>query len=242
MRVDDRKRKTLIMIGGGETFAEDLFFYIAPAAIERGYHFLTVDLPGQGMLPASGYFFEAHTEAQMRPVLDFACNRPEIDVERLAAFGISNGGYFVPRTAAHDPRLKAIVVCSAIVDNHKMFQQMPFATDSQETIDQWPPFKHDVTAAVAWRWGTDIKGQVEASRDFQVDPAKIACPVLNLVAKGEYKGEAKRQSEEFMAKLPNTRSAQIISPEEEGAASHCIAENRSVMSQIALDWLDGIFD
>jgi len=29
-------RKTLIMIGGGETFAEDLVFYIAPEAFDRG--------------------------------------------------------------------------------------------------------------------------------------------------------------------------------------------------------------
>ncbi|MHC1743240.1 MAG: carboxylesterase family protein [Syntrophobacteraceae bacterium] len=42
---------TLIMIGGAETFAEDLFFYIAPQAFDRGYNFLTVDLPGQGLLP-----------------------------------------------------------------------------------------------------------------------------------------------------------------------------------------------
>ncbi|MGV8059442.1 MAG: hypothetical protein AB2L12_15685 [Smithellaceae bacterium] len=29
--------KTLIMIGGAETFVDDLFFYIAPQAFDRGY-------------------------------------------------------------------------------------------------------------------------------------------------------------------------------------------------------------
>jgi hypothetical protein len=52
-----KPRQTLIMIGGGETFAEDLFFYIAPQAHDRGYNFMTVDLPEQGLLPLEGKCF-----------------------------------------------------------------------------------------------------------------------------------------------------------------------------------------
>lgn len=44
-----------------------------------------------------------------------------------------------------------------------------------------------------------------------------------------------------MEKLPNPEKQMIISPEEEGSASHCLFENRSVMSQIVFDWLDKIF-
>ena len=54
----DLPQKTLIMIGGAETFAEDQYFYIARQAFERGYNFLTVDLPGQGLLPLEGKFFQ----------------------------------------------------------------------------------------------------------------------------------------------------------------------------------------
>ena len=52
----DRPVKTLIMIGGGETFTEDLYFFTAPAALERGYNFATFDLPGQGGLPLQGKY------------------------------------------------------------------------------------------------------------------------------------------------------------------------------------------
>jgi hypothetical protein len=54
---DNTPRKTLLMLGGGETFAEDLIFYIMPQAIERGYNFMTLDMPGQGMLPLDGKYF-----------------------------------------------------------------------------------------------------------------------------------------------------------------------------------------
>lgn len=48
----------------------------------------------------------------MKPVLDFACKHPNVDTSRLAVYGISNGGYFVPRTAVYDKRIKAVVVSS----------------------------------------------------------------------------------------------------------------------------------
>ncbi len=71
--------KTLIMIGGGETFAEDLFFYIAPQAFARGYNFLTVDLPGQGLLPLEGKTFRPDMQVPLKAVVDYALGRPEVD-------------------------------------------------------------------------------------------------------------------------------------------------------------------
>jgi Esterase FrsA-like len=106
---DGEKHKTLIMIGGGETFAEDLFFYIARQAYERGYNFLTVDLPGQGLLPLEGKFFRVDVEVPMKAVVDYALTKAEVDPNRLAMFGISGGGGFVPRAAQFDNRIKAIV-------------------------------------------------------------------------------------------------------------------------------------
>lgn len=239
------KRKTLIMIGGGETFVEDNYFYIGLAAHKRGYNFMTVDLPGQGMLPMEGQFFRYDTETPMKMVLDYAYSRPEVDREELAVMGISNGGYFVPRAAMFDDRIKAVVVSSAVVDNYRMFQQMPFAKDTQEQIDAWPPFKHFVTSAVTWRWGldpSDVQGQVEKNKHFQFDPSKVTGPLLDLVGEGEYANEeTQRQQKECMDGLPNPKKKLVITPVNEGASSHCIGENRSLLSQLAFDWLDELF-
>lgn len=247
MKVDNsgKKRKTLLMIGGGETFCEDNFFYIAPQAIKRGYNFLTVDLPGQGMLPMEGHFFRADTEVPMKVVMDYAYSRPEIDREKLAVFGISNGGYFVPRAAMYDKRIKEVVVSAAVVDNYRMFLNMPFAKDTQEEIDNWPPFKLYTTSAVAWRWGCDrldVKCQLEKTKDFQFDPSKVTGPFLDLIGEGEYENEeTQRQQKECMDALPNPNKKLIITPTNEGASSHCISENRSLMSQLVFDWLDEIY-
>ncbi len=243
---DNKRRKTLLMIGGGETFIEDNIFYIEPNTIKNGYNFITVDLPGQGMLPAKGFFFRKDTETQMKAILDVILEFPEVDPEKLAVYGISNGGYFVPRAATVEKRIKAVIVSSAVVDNYLMFKEMPFSKDTQEQIDQWPLFKKAVTSAVTWRWGLDpsnIKGQTEATKDFQFDPAKVTGPVLVIVGAGEYTNkETERQQKEFMDNVGTQNKTLIITPEDEGASSHCIGENRTLMSEIVFDWLDDLFD
>ena len=240
-----KPRQTLLMIGGGETFIEDNVFYIASQTIKRGYNFITVDIPGQGMLPAQGQFFRKDTETQMKVILDRILKFSEVDPEKLAVYGISNGGYFVPRAATVEKRMKAIVISSAVVDNYRMFKEMPFSKDTQEEIDQWPVFKKSITSAVTWRWGLDpkdIKGQTEATKDFQFDPSKVTCPVLDLVGAGEYLNkETERQQKEFMDRVGTKNKTLVITPEDEGASSHCIGENRTLMSEIVFDWLDDLF-
>ena len=240
-----RKRQTLVMIGGGETFAEESWFHIGPETIKRGYNFLTVDLPGQGLLPLEKHFFRADTEAPMKAVLDYAYRRPEIDRARLAVFGISFGGYFVPRAAVYDRRIKACVVSAAVVDNYRMFARMPVGKATQEEIKHWPAFQRSVASTVAWRWGldpADIKGMVEKGRNYRFDPSKVACPFLSLISEGDYADEeTRKQQHECMDKLPNPKKKMVIAPANEGASSHCLAENRSLMSQIVFDWLDELF-
>ncbi len=237
--------RTLIMIGGGETFAEDLVFYIAPQAFAHGYNFLTVDLPGQGIMPTEGKPFRAEMEGPMKAVVDYALSRPEVDPEKLAAYGISGGGYFVPRAAMFDKRLKAIAVNSAVVDDHRLFASMPVATATPDVVRSWSSFKRGTIQAIAWRWAVapdNIPGLVKANEGYQFDPARVACPVLILIGEGEYQNEeVRRQQHECLDNLPNPRKKLVVTPADEGASSHCIGENRSLMSQVVFDWFDEIF-
>lgn len=234
--------KTLMMIGGGETFAEDLVFYIAREAFERGYNFLTVDMPGQGLLPLEGHPFRPDMNVPMRAVVDYALTRPEVDPAQLAAFGMSGGGGFVPQAAQYDKRLKAIAMTSAVVDAEKLWATMPIATATPDVVATWTQFKQNTIKVIAWRWGVamdNIPGLVAANHGFSFDPAKVACPALILLGEGEYDDkEVARQQKECMDGLPNPNKKMVITPADEGATNHCLLENRSVMSQVLFDWLD----
>jgi alpha-beta hydrolase superfamily lysophospholipase len=238
-------RPTLFMIGGGETFAEDLWFHIAPQAFERGYNFIGVDLPGQGLLPWEGKFFRPAMNVPISAVIDYALKRPEVDPKRFVAYGISGGGGFAPQAAMNDPRIKAVAVTSAVVDAERLFATMPVATTTPKVMATFNSFHRNVVKLVAYRWGVktdNIPGLIAANKGFTFDPEKVIVPMLVLVGAGEYADkEVQRQQKECMAKLPNPKSKLVVTAFEEGASSHCIGENRSLMGEILFDWLDDVF-
>ncbi|GAB6126464.1 acetylxylan esterase [Humidesulfovibrio idahonensis] len=241
-KADGRPHKTLLMLGGGETFAEDLVFYIMPQAIQRGYNFVTVDLPGQGLMPLGGKHFRPEMWKPVKAVVDTIISRREIDAQRLAVYGISGGGGFAPQAAQHDKRLRAVVANSCVVDALPLFASMtPVTTATADKVAGWTSFHANTVKGVAWRWNVpqdNIPGLVEANRGFSFAPEKIAVPLLSVVGEGEYNGaaEVRRQQTLCIDGVPNRKL--VVTPLAEGAANHCVMENRSLMAQEVFDWLD----
>ncbi len=237
--------KTLLMIGGGETFAEDLFFYIAFQAHDRGYNFMTVDLPGQGLLPLAGRIFRPDMFVPMKAVVDYALSRAEVDSQRLGAYGYSGGGGFVPQAAMHDRRIKAIAMSSGVVDAYPLFSAMPVVLASEQEIKAWTTFHSNIVKAICWRWGVPMdkpSGLAEANKGYTFDPAQITVPTLLIVGEGEYRSqEVQRQQQMILANLPNPNKKMVITPTNEGATNHCVMENRSLVGQVLFDWLDELF-
>ncbi len=237
--------KTLLMIGGGETFAEDLFFYIAPKAHEQGYNFMTLDLPGQGLLPAEGKTFRPEMQPAMQKAVDYALSRQEVDPERLAAFGYSGGGGFVPQAAQSDSRIRAIAMSSAVVDAYPLFATMPAVTDTKEQRDKWSSFHGDVIKTICWRWGVPMDNPAaldEANKGYTFDPSIVTVPALIIIGEGEiHSKEVKRQQELAMQGFTSPNKKMVVTPSDEGATNHCIMENRSIVAQVLFDWLDETF-
>ncbi|MGB2963217.1 MAG: alpha/beta hydrolase [Anaerolineales bacterium] len=238
----DGPAKTLLMIGGGETFAEDLYFYIAPQALARGYNFATVDLPGQGGLPLEGVTFRPDMEVPLKAVLDRLLERPEVDPERLAAYGISAGGYIVPRGATHEKRIKACIANSLLYDLERIMKAsfLQFG----ELFKKNDPLTYLLMEMIAWRWGSNSPWKLIAkNRDCKLDPGLIDCPTLILIGEGEYRGskEVQRQQHQGLEAIRHPRKELVITPQNEGAAQHVLGENLSLMSQVVFDWLDEVF-
>jgi hypothetical protein len=245
-------RQTLIMIGGLDTFVEDLYAYIGPAAIKRGYNLVMVDLPGQGMQAGHGRIWRADAEVPMAAVVDWVLGRPDVDSERLAAFGLSGGGYLVPRAVTREKRIKAAVACCAILDLpplwskpylelHRRAERSRAWAAATALLRRWREAYFTMVETYQWRVGAaTVPELAEVTRPCVVDAARITRPFLNLIADQEYANPDIRRFADTIereAAHPTT----IVTPAEEGAGTHGVGTNLSLMSQLVFDWLDETF-
>jgi len=107
---DQAPRATVILTNGYDGTAEELYFTNGAAALERGYHVLAFDGPGQGaMIIDHGILFRPDWESVITPVVDYLQARPDVDPERIALIGLSFGGYLAPRAATAEHRLAACI-------------------------------------------------------------------------------------------------------------------------------------
>jgi dienelactone hydrolase len=84
------------------------FFNWEGEFLERGMATLSLDGPGQG---ETGYttHIRADYEVAVTAALDHLAGRGDLDLDRVGAVGVSLGGYYAPRAAAFEPRIRAAV-------------------------------------------------------------------------------------------------------------------------------------
>ena len=242
-KVDDsgRKRPTLIVIGGMETFAEDCYFITGPAGPRRGYNVMTADLPGQGVNPDAGLFLEARMEIPLKAVVDYALSRPEVDSDHLAVFGFSWGGHVVLKGAQHDPRIKALIA------NPPMPDVFRAALAQQTAHGKGDPVGKRIFEQLAWRFGVgtgDILRRLVKGFEYllfaRANCSAIRCPTLCMAGEGEAKVTL-ALARECHEQLPNPSSKLVILTAEQGGEAHCQVNNLSLLNQVIFDWLDEVF-
>ena len=242
----DAARPTLIMIGGLETWLEDLYFMIAPGGTARGYNVLAVDLPGQGGNPLKGMYHRPDSEASISAVVDYALGRPDVDADRLAVFGVSFGGYLVTRAVMFEKRIKACIADAPIIDLYKFTAtRMPDtvmnADASLLAVDSFPVIALE---KVCWALGVGSPKEVTVRiRDFVIEDElnKIECPFLALAGAGESE-EQQRQARQCIDALNVPKKALRITTVEEGSDAHGHVDNISFLSALVFDWLDEVFE
>jgi 2,6-dihydroxypseudooxynicotine hydrolase len=126
----DEPAALVVLIPGLDSTKEE-FFVWESVFLDRGMATLSLDGPGQG---ETG--FELHIrpdyEVAVAAILDAVAHRRDLDHDRIGAVGVSLGGHYVVRTAAFEPRLKAIASISGPYDFAADWDSLPSLT--RETI------------------------------------------------------------------------------------------------------------
>lgn len=120
-------RSPLVILIPGLDSTKEEFFNFERVFLDRGLATLSMDGPGQG---------EAGFESPIRPdyeaavaaALDALDGEPGVDLDRVGAAGVSLGGYYAPRAAAFEPRLKAVAGVSGPRSFGALWDDLPELT------------------------------------------------------------------------------------------------------------------
>lgn len=252
-RESHEPRPTVILNNGSDGSVSDMWLNGGAAAVERGWNAVTFDGPGQGAaLHRQQLYFRADWEAVITPVVDWLLTRPEVDAERLALLGLSQGGYWVPRALAFEHRIAAGVADPGVVRVGDSWRgHLPEVMT--QLLDQGDKADFDAfmeagmkdqpatLAELKWRMApygtTSYYDAYVAAGDESLDAAtmaKIACPLL--ITSPEHEQFWPGQSEELHAAVAS--SELVTFTEAEGADWHCEPAAHGLRDERVFDWLE----
>jgi hypothetical protein len=254
---DGVARPTVILNNGSDAAVTFLWPGLGQPGLDRGYNVVVFDGPGQqSMLFEHGIPFRPDWEHVITPLVDFLSERPEIDPSKIVLYGTSQGGYWVPRAAAFEHRLAAVVADPGVVDvATKWKDNIPKELVAMLEAEDEKGFTAAMTSArahwgpamqqeIAWRakpYGNQPSDYATFRRveEFRLsDEIKdIKAPIMITDPEGEqfWQGQSRRL-------FDAVTGTKVIVPftKAEGADLHVEPMGRSLLEQRMYDWLDDV--
>jgi pimeloyl-ACP methyl ester carboxylesterase len=121
------ERPPLVLLICGLDSTKEEFFTLEEVFLRRGMATLSLDGPGQG---EAGYRLPIRPdyEVAVAAALDRLDGRQDLDLERIGALGVSLGGYYAPRAAAFEPRIRAVAGISGPFNFGALWDRLPELT------------------------------------------------------------------------------------------------------------------
>ena len=228
-----QRRPTIII---GDNASEELYYWVGPPALERGYNALLVDLPGVGLNSFNGLAFRYDTEVPVGAVIDYLCARSDVDASRIAAYGGGEGGgYMMTRAVAHEHRIAACVVDPLVSDMEPIAplflkHVLSGAGDTESLVS-------NAGTLIPLIWGLTSP---EAIKKMKVDTSTITCPTLGLNDAHDYP-ELLQQARDAIATIANETTDLHAFTSEDGYFYRQL-DNFGLKHRVMFDWLDKVFD
>jgi hypothetical protein len=252
----DGRRRTLVMNNGSDGPVTSIWPVLSAGAVARGYGVLVFDGPGQqSMLFERGIPFRHDWEHVITPVVDFLLARPDVDPDRIALYGISQAGYWVPRALAFEHRIAAAVADPGVVnafapwwDNLPPEMRRLLDAGERELFDHWMAVGMEQATPAQrqnYEWRTKPYGLTSAFDVFSAArrydlgdlTRQITTPMLVTDPEGEQFWPG--QSQALYDALPGSKEL-VHFTAHEGADRHCEPMARTLLEQRMLDWLDEV--
>ena len=131
----------VILLPGLDSTKEEFHLWES-VFLARGMATLSLDGPGQG---ETGFRMSIRHdyEVAVTAILDAVADVEGLDLGRVGAAGVSLGGYYAVRSAAFEPRLKAVAGVSGPYDMSAQWEAMPSLTRETFTHHSGASDEHD---------------------------------------------------------------------------------------------------
>jgi hypothetical protein len=249
-----KARPTVIMNNGSDGAQSAMWCQGGAAALARGYNYLSFDGPGQqSLLFEKNVPFRPDWEAVVTPIVDFLLARKDVAKRKIAIWGISQGGYWIPRALAFEHRLAAAIADPGVTDvsaswmsnlpkSMKKLIDKDDAKKFNKDMKMGLKFQHDAERIWNFRarpYNSDsyydtIKSVLEYTLDAET-AAQIKTPLLITSPENEqfWPGQSEK-----LAELTPGVSEVVNFTAAEGADWHCQPLARTLTSERVFDWLD----
>jgi pimeloyl-ACP methyl ester carboxylesterase len=252
------KRPTLIALGGFDSTMEEVYCWIGKAAAEYGWHCLIFEGPGQwsALKLNPSLRFRPDYEKPVTVVIDYVLSRPDVDEEKLALIGYSMGGYLAPRAAAFEPRIKACIANTLVVDGGESVKEAPFfklGHVSDRLLDGLYSLVSSRSASARWylqhaQWTLGITyphEYLEAWTPYTLKGLedRFHSPMLFLFSEDDIKDLAAPSPKivqgilQFILSLKCDRTVHLFT-RTEGASLHCQMGGLSYANAVIFQWLN----
>jgi dienelactone hydrolase len=250
-------RPTVLMFNGFDGSQEEMLHLSGLAALERGFHVLTFEGPGQPtVVREQGLGFRHDWEEVVTPVVDYCEAVPEIDASRLGLIGVSFGGYLAPRAAAFEPRIRSVVTIDGLFNGYESVTNL-LTPELKALLDRDEMDAFNAAMYAAMEGETGLRWYIEhglwcfrvptpydffvRARSYTLEGVaeRITCPVLVCDAAEEHlnPGQAKK-----LAAVLGDRATLRTFTAEESAGAHSHPGAALLMNGVVFDWLAETLD
>lgn len=232
--VEGKKAPCIIHFDGLDVMKEFLFLAGLPHQYaKRGVSMLLIDHPGVGeALRLRDLKLFPETEIPAGAALDYLETRSDVDAGRAGIAGISLGGYYAPRAAGFEHRLKCAIAWGAINDYGKITRGRLAGTGTKLSVSHWEEHMN-------WVLGTTSAEEILDVVDrMNLDEAvpNIECPLLVVHGEGDRQIPLEMAQKTIREAVKSPRAELKVFTRDDGGIEHCQVDHGALAVEYMADW------
>jgi len=238
-RKDGKPAPVVIQLNGLDSTKEMMYYSGFPQMLaRRGISTIMVDHGGTGeALRLRDIKARVETEQFISPIVDWVEKQPELDSSKVGVVGWSLGGYYAPRAAAFDDRLKLCVAWGA---NHN-WAEVQQGRRNREGENPVPHYWEHVF----WVWGVDnIDDFMEKTKGMHLNGVveRIKAPFLITHGANDRQINVKYAQQTYDAATASSKRELRIFDEPEGGTEHISIDHMPYVAGYIADWVAETFE